>query len=235
MGQMALVPGPGWPLGWWRAKHQGEADRGRDLKEEFEVSGVSVASRSRVRARREREARQKRIAIAVFIGGLILLGVAAYLLMRPSFGSAAPVAAFDYGSEDVARAEPLVAEHEMGAGPPIPYLPASGPQPAIAVNQDFVNVGSVGPQDVVKRDFVIANNGEAPLTISRAYTTCGCTTAEISSATIPPGKVAEVTLIFDAGFHDTRGQVVRRGLILENNDPQHSTAEIWIQASVRSE
>jgi hypothetical protein len=199
------------------------------------MSGASVAGRSRVRARRQRQTRQKRITIAVFAGGLILLGAAAYLVLRPSLGSATPIRSFEYGPEDVANSEPVVAVHEMGAGPPIPFLAASGPQPAIALNQDFVNVGSVGPQEVVRRDFAIANTGEAPLTISRAYTTCGCTTAEISSVTIPPGKVAEVTLIFDAGFHDTRGQVVRRGLILENNDPQQSTAEIWLQASVRSE
>jgi hypothetical protein len=199
------------------------------------VSGASAASRSRFRSRRDREKRQRRITVAVFIGGLVLLGISVYLLIRPSLGPATPVQAFEYDPQDVAHSDPIVAVHEMGAGPPIPYLPASGPQPAIAVNEGFVNVGSVGPQDVVKRDFVIANTGEAPLTISRAYTTCGCTTAEISSTTIPAGKVAEVTLIFDAGFHDTRGQVVRRGLILENNDPQHSTAEIWLQASVRSE
>ena len=81
---------------------------------------------------------------------------------------------------------------------------------------------------------VLFNTGEAPLTISRAYTTCGCTTAEITARTIPPGKVASVTLTFDAGFHETAGQTVRRGLIIENNDPRNPKAEIWIQATVRN-
>ena len=72
------------------------------------------------------------------------------------------------------------------------------------------------------------------LTISRAYTTCGCTKAEFTSSIIPAGKVAIVTLVFDAGFHDVRGQTVRRGLIIENNDPDWPTVEIWAQASVRS-
>jgi hypothetical protein len=51
---------------------------------------------------------------------------------------------------------------------------------------------------------------------------------------IPPGKVVLVTLRFDAGFHDTAGQTVRRGIIIENNDPDRSSAEIWVQASVRA-
>ncbi|MGA9533344.1 MAG: hypothetical protein WBR18_11565, partial [Anaerolineales bacterium] len=84
------------------------------------MSGASVASRSRVHARREREKRQKWIMIAVFVGGLILLGISAYLLIRPSLGSATPVQAFEYVPADVARSQPMIAEHEMGAGPPIP-------------------------------------------------------------------------------------------------------------------
>ena len=70
------------------------------------------------------------------------------------------------------------------------------------------------------------------MTISRAYTTCACTTAEISSEVIPPGKAVSVDLVFDAGFHDAAGQTVRRGIILENNDPDQPQAEFWVQADV---
>ena len=85
---------------------------------------------------------------------------------------------------------------------------------------------------MVRRKFVIRNEGAAPLTIVRAYTTCGCTTAEFSARVIPPGKLAVVTLIFDAGFHDARGQTVDRGIIIENNDRDNSQAEIWTRAAV---
>jgi hypothetical protein len=73
------------------------------------------------------------------------------------------------------------------------------------------------------------------LTIHRAYTTCGCTTAEFSSTVIPTGKVAVMKIVLDAGFHDVRGQTVRRGVIIENNDPNNSQIEIWTQAKVRNE
>jgi hypothetical protein len=78
------------------------------------------------------------------------------------------------------------------------------------------------------------NLGDAPLTISRAYTTCGCTTAEFTSTVIPPGKVVIMTLYLDAGFHDVTGQTVRRGVIIENNDPNNSQVEIWTTATVRN-
>ena len=61
---------------------------------------------------------------------------------------------------------------------------------------------------------------------------CGCTAAEISADVIPPGKAVTIELVYDAGFHDTAGQTVRRGLIIESNDPDQPQAEIWVQADV---
>lgn len=198
------------------------------------MASTSSGSRSRIRARRRQAKTRSRIGAAAIAAGVLVLGVALFLYLRPTVSSVPQEPGIDYRSEDVARTNPMVAVHEMSAGPPIPFLPSTGPQPQIVTSEDYVDVGSVGPTEVVRLDFVIANTGEAPLTISRAYTTCGCTTAEISSSVIPPGRVAEVALTFDAGYHDTRGQVVRRGLIIENNDPERSIQEIWIQASVRS-
>lgn len=139
-----------------------------------------------------------------------------------------------YQAGDVATMQPILAVHEMGEGSPIPFLPKGEPQPNIVIPETSYDFGAIGTKDVVEQTFVIRNTGEAPLTISRAYTTCGCTTAEISASVIPPGRVATVKLIFDAGFHDAAGQTVRRGLIIENNDPEQSQVEIWIQAKVAS-
>ena len=162
--------------------------------------------------------------------GLIIAAVGGYYLLINTDQTAQAVPS--YAEEDVARDRPFVAIHEMGGGPQIPLLPADQPQPKISVPSDYYNFGQVGPRDKVRRKFVIRNEGEAPLTISRAYTTCGCTTAEFTARVIPPGKVALVTLIFDAGFHDARGQTVDRGIIIENNDRSNSKAEIWTRASV---
>jgi hypothetical protein len=204
------------------------------VKEVPSMSSVPRTNRSRIAQRRQSAKRKSRLVLSVAIlGGLLVVG-AIILAVTDLGGPSSGAEAFAYTEGQVARDNPILAVHEMEAGPPIPYLPASSPQPSVAVNEDFVNVGSVGPTEVIERKFVIANTGDGPLTISRAYTTCGCTIAEISSATIPPGHVAEVNLIFDAGFHDTRGQVVRRGLIIENNDPDQPVREIWIQASVRN-
>jgi hypothetical protein len=171
------------------------------------------------------------LMVTLLIIGVVLLGVGlvSYITSPPSAN-----ASTKYDPADVVTDQPVLAVHDMGEGPAVSFLPASQAQPKIQIPEKSFNFGMIGPRDVVEREFIIRNVGDAPLTISRAYTTCGCTTAEISASVIPPGKVATIKLVFDAGFHDATGQTVRRGLIIENNDPQQSQAEIWVQATVRS-
>ncbi|MDT8304545.1 MAG: DUF1573 domain-containing protein [Anaerolineae bacterium] len=190
----------------------------------------SVAYRKQQIERRQAQQRRRSILTAVFcVLGLVLLGAGIYLYVQQDQDVQAAGA---YTTADVANEAPIVAGHEMGEGPPIPFLPSGEPQPNIVVPETRYDFGRIGPKDIVEKTFIVRNDGEAPLTISRAYTTCGCTTAEFSASVIPPGKVATVKVVFDAGFHDTAGQTVRRGIIIENNDPDQSQAEIWVQAAV---
>jgi hypothetical protein len=190
-------------------------------------------SRRAIRARARKRRKQRRVFPAILLVAIGVGSIAAawYLLA----GRSSAQTRFEYNSEDVVYDKPLTAVHEMESLnlESIPFLPMDGPQPKISVSEDSYNLGSIGPTEVVTYDFAITNLGEAPLTINRAYTTCGCTTAEFTATVIPPGKVSVVTMILDAGFHDVRGQTVRRGIIIENNDPKNPQVEIWAQAAVR--
>ncbi len=181
--------------------------------------------------RNKQKRKQNWIPIAILAVGIILVGVA---LLSYTNGTSTVGAAADYHPNEVAHDQPIVAVHEMGEGPAIPFLPQDQPQPDIVLPQTNFNFGVIGAKDVVEQTFIVRNDGDAPLTISRAYTTCGCTIAEISASVIPPGKVATVKIVYDAGYHDAAGQTVRRGVILENNDPMQPQAEIWVQASVKN-
>lgn len=165
------------------------------------------------------------LVVFLIIGGIVLLAQKS----RPEKISR------NFDPDDIVHDQPLVAVHEMAAFDPetIPFLPEDGPQPKIAFSETEYDFGVIGLKDVVSQEFVIANQGDAPLTISRAYTTCGCTTVEITASIIPPGKVAIAKLTFDAGYHDSGGKNVQRGLIIESNDPEFPKSEIWTQASVR--
>jgi hypothetical protein len=148
--------------------------------------------------------------------------------------SAASAQQVNYDPADVATDQPLRGIHEMkpSTSPP-PFLPKDGPQPKIEIVDDFRNLGVVPPSAEPDVTYIVRNTGDAPLTISRMYTTCGCTTADLTSRVIPPGKIAILTAHFDADFHDVRGETVRRGVILENNDRTHPQAEAWFEVTVR--
>jgi hypothetical protein len=186
----------------------------------------------RERARKRRQQQEMIPAIVLGVLGIILIGVAWYFIADP--GSAQTN--FEYGSEDVVYDQPIQAIHEMDGGSldKIAFLQSDGPQPKVVLLEDFYDFGSVGPTEIATHEFVILNQGEAPLTIHRAYTTCGCTVADFTATVIPPGKVSIVTMRYDAGFHDARGQTVRRGIIIENNDPNNPQIELWAQAAVRN-
>lgn len=193
----------------------------------------ATLNRQEIRERHhKRQQNQKTIQLTVIVVGVLLLGISGFWLFMSNHPS---IASESYAPEDVVYGQTLHATHEMD-GPKlgeIPFLPKDGPQPKIALSEDFYDFGVIGPKDVVTYQFAIFNEGDAPLTISRAYTTCGCTTADFTATVIPAGKVVLMTLTFDAGFHgDVAGQTVRRGIIIENNDPNNPQTEIWVQATV---
>jgi len=186
-----------------------------------------VASKSRPDPAASRPRPKKKPAWLVpGIVALLVLTGAAFML------PAGPEAELKYTRDEVVYGEPIYAVHEMKPAPPIPFLPLIQPQPSIEIPTSLYDLGHVGAKAVVERKFIIRNTGKAPLTISRAYTTCGCTTAHLTARVIPPGKVVVVTLTFDAGFHDARGQRVQRGLIIESNDRRRSKTELWVRADV---
>jgi hypothetical protein len=165
----------------------------------------------------------------LFAGTIVLLGGGLWYMNASEPAAQVPIA---YSADEIAHARPFRAIHEMGGNVPIPFLPADQPQPKIVVPNTYADFGVVGPRAIVTREFLVRNDGDAPLTISRAYTTCGCTVADFTARIVAPGKAALITLIFNAGFHDVRGQTVKRGIIIENNDRSSSRAEIWMRAAV---
>ncbi len=165
-------------------------------------------------------------------GALILAGVIYAVVVGSSTGTK-----IQYTPADIVYGEKIHAVHDMAAEdtslPAILSAKGSTSKPVIQVSEKFYDFGEVGSHQVFSRTFVIANAGQSPLIIERASTTCGCTVADFTAAEIPPGKVALMTLQLDTGYHDLSGTTVRRGVMIETNDPDLPIQEIWIQASIR--
>ncbi len=177
-----------------------------------------------------------RIRLEVVFGvlaGLLCIGFAIYLAWALHESKSAP----GYTPADVVYGEVLHAgpgngqvRGQVGGGSP---GEAGDQAPSLVIPTGVYDLGVIRSGSVVTRQAPLANRGEGVLEVLSAHTTCGCTTAEISAVEIPPGKVALVTIRFDSGFHDLRGQTVRRGVVIQTNDPHLPWAELWIQVRVQ--
>lgn len=171
----------------------------------------------------------------VILGAIAGLALFAFLYIVLFLNST--LSTIRYSPDDVVYGEKIQAIHSMGSSTNTQYSNVSPAKstgvPEFRVSEQFYDFGTVNSNQVLTRTFIIANKGSSPLVIQRASTTCGCTTADFTAAEIPPGKVILMTLQFNTGFHFLSGTTVRRGVIIETNDPKQPIQEIWIQASVR--
>lgn len=171
----------------------------------------------------------------VFLGVIAGLALLVFLYLVLLLNST--ISTIQYSPNDVVYGEEIHAIHSMDSNPNSQYFNFSPTNSTgkseFRISEHFYDFGEVNSTQVLTRTFIIANMGSSPLLILRAYTTCGCTTADFTAAEVPPGKVILMTLKFDTGFHNMSGTTVRRGVMIETNDPNQPIQEIWIQASVR--
>ena len=63
---------------------------------------------------------------------------------------------------------------------------------------ETIDFGKIKQGVPVERDFIYSNTGNAPLIISSARATCGCTTPKFSEAPLLPGKKDKIVAGFNA-------------------------------------
>ncbi|NIN66941.1 MAG: DUF1573 domain-containing protein [Anaerolineae bacterium] len=133
------------------------------------------------------------------------------------------------------RQRPLTGTHDMELIPqetPAPQPAPSGvPVAQLDIPGASYDFGRVSTSGEVGHIFAVQNIGTADLVISNLVTSCGCTTAELSSSVIPPGHRADLAVIFDPDFHDVRGEVTRL-VWFGTNDPTQPWVEVRITANV---
>ncbi len=160
--------------------------------------------------------------------GLIGLGVLLFNRTPPNT---------TYHPDEVEYNQPIEVVHDMRSGDSYPtvLLSTEGPLPALELSDDFYNLGRISAQNSRqdKHTFVLRNTGDGELVVHRIYSTCTYVTADLTASIIPPGKVALLMVSMDLqGQTELVGMSVRRGIIIESNDPVQPESEIWVQAVI---
>jgi hypothetical protein len=109
----------------------------------------------------------------------------------------------------------------------------SSGQPSIAVEATSLDLGNVVNGEIVNRDLVLRNDGDADLIIDSIITSCTCTQATVDPMTVPAGQSSVLHIEFDSGFHgpDLTGPLIRQ-IFIKSNDQQQPELQVELSVNV---
>lgn len=113
-------------------------------------------------------------------------------------------------------------------GPP---APAGGPRLTLEARE--LSFGEVVQGQSVRLPIKLQNRGDAPLVISHAETTCGCSVARFPDAPVPPGGSAELVIEFDS--RDRTGQQGFEVYVFSNDPTQADRGAYCTHLVIRGE
>jgi hypothetical protein len=79
-----------------------------------------------------------------------------------------------------------------------PEVKPEGPIPAVSFTEESFDFGTIQEGDVVDHVFAFTNTGDAPLIISSATASCGCTVPQWPKEPIPVGGSGEIKVQFNS-------------------------------------
>lgn len=98
----------------------------------------------------------------------------------------------------------------------------------ISVNKDVHNYGEIKQGANPDCEFVVKNTGNAPLIISNAQGSCGCTVPKWSKEPIMPGKSTIITVSYDT----KRVGPINKSVTLTSNATNEPTMVLKISGNV---
>jgi hypothetical protein len=109
--------------------------------------------------------------------------------------------------------------------------PAAGQalHPRAVMPDPVYDAGGVAKGEKISHDFVIRNDGEAPLEISDVRPACGCTVAEFDKV-IAPGETGAVRAVLDTMTFDGP---ISKAITVFTNDPVNPKLQLSVKADVR--
>ena len=79
-----------------------------------------------------------------------------------------------------------------------PEVKPGGPLPSFSFKEEDHDFGTITDGDIVEHIFKFTNNGDAPLIITKASATCGCTVPNWPKEPIAAGESGEITVKFNS-------------------------------------
>lgn len=105
-------------------------------------------------------------------------------------------------------------------------------QPRIFCEETTFDFGSKDSSEIVDHTFILKNTGNSDLVITAVRPACGCTAAELTQSTIPPGESAKLSAKLTLAGRN--GQV-QKPILIESNDPANPALQLVMKGTVANE
>jgi hypothetical protein len=106
---------------------------------------------------------------------------------------------------------------------------AANAGPNLVFDQPLFDFGKVAQGKTIDHVFTFRNTGDAPATISKVNSSCGCTVAQVSSRVLKPGERGEIRASFDST--DFGGPVAKE-VYVHSNDPRKAIVTLTMKGFV---
>lgn len=115
--------------------------------------------------------------------------------------------------------------------PPAADSKPSGPQPKVVIANPIAELPAVPKGEKVKHDFLVKNEGQAPLEITSVRPSCGCTIADFDKV-IAPGSSGKIHTELDTANMMPGGTA--KTVSVFTNDPATPRIELTLMVKVES-
>jgi hypothetical protein len=106
-------------------------------------------------------------------------------------------------------------------------------RPALRLEPAVLDFGPLAER--MTKAVVVRNAGRAPLRVLAVSSSCGCTTAAITTSVVPPRSAARLEITFDPAAHGPQPGPARHAVYVRTNDQRTPEAEIEVRAVVLKE
>ncbi|MGB0595494.1 MAG: DUF1573 domain-containing protein [Rubripirellula sp.] len=104
-------------------------------------------------------------------------------------------------------------------------------KPIAVVSDTEFDFGMVNPHSTLTHDFLIQNDGDAPLQLNVAKTSCKCTMGDLEKEVLLPGEATSVTMTWNTGY---QAEEYKQTAMIVTNDPLRSSIIFTVQGDVKA-
>jgi hypothetical protein len=107
--------------------------------------------------------------------------------------------------------------------------PETGKAPLIEVKKPIFNIGSVGPNQKIKCEYVFKNIGDANLHITKILSPCQCVVAQLDKKDYAPGESGTIKIVYTSSSYEVP---VQKHAHILSNDKKNPRFELTIKGKV---